>query len=106
MWNLTSTANGSSIEQTQTRRSPRRGFRGGWSRSQWRAALAGLVVATGLAFAYVYYLSFGGDVSPDSLYGYAFAIAGTLLLAVVGVGYTLRKRVRRARRGLLHTALS
>ncbi|HEX8034680.1 MAG TPA: hypothetical protein VF510_12575, partial [Ktedonobacterales bacterium] len=106
MWNLTSTGNDSSIEQTQTRRSPRRGFRAGWSQSQWRAALAGLVVATGLAFAYVYYLSFGGDVSPDSPYGYAFAIAGTLLLVVVGVGYTLRKRVRRMRRGLLHSALS
>jgi hypothetical protein len=106
MWNLTSTANDSSIEQTQTRRSPRRGFRAGWSRSQWRAALAGLVVATGLAFAYVYYLTYGGDVSPDSPYGYAFAIAGTLLLVVVGVGYALRKRWRRMRRGLLHTALS
>ncbi|MGZ3581242.1 MAG: hypothetical protein ACXWP6_00690 [Ktedonobacterales bacterium] len=106
MWNLTSTANDSSIAQTQTRRPPRRRFGAGWSRSQWRAVLAGLVVATGMAFAYVYYVSFGRDVSPDSLYGYAFAIAGTLLLVAVGVGYTVRKRVRGARRGLLHTALS
>jgi len=47
-----------------------------------------------------------GDVAPDSLYGYIFAIAATVLLVLVGVGYTLRKRLRRRRFGLLHTALS
>ncbi len=106
MWNATSPANDSSLAQTQTSRPRRRGFRAGWSRSQWRAALVGLFVASGLGGAYAYYMLYGGDVSPDSLYGYVFAIAGTLLLAAVGVGYTLRKRWRHARRGLLHTALS
>lgn len=106
MWNATSPAHESSSAQIQTRRPTRRGFRAGWSTSQWRAAVTLLLVAGGLALAYAYYVLYGADVSPDSLYGYAFAIAGTLLLAVVGVGYALRKRWRRARRGLLHTALS
>jgi hypothetical protein len=59
----------------------------------------------GLAYAYVAYWR-SGDVSPDSRYGYLFAIAGTILLALTGIGYTLRKRLWRGRFGLLHTALS
>jgi hypothetical protein len=108
IWNSTSSASDSSIAQTrtQTRRSPRRGFRAGWSRGQWQAALACLFLGGGLAAAYVFYVLYGSDVSPDSPYGYAFAIAGTLLMALVGVGYTLRKRLRHMRRGLLNTALS
>jgi hypothetical protein len=45
-------------------------------------------------------------VSPDSVYGYGFAISGTLLLLLVGVGYALRKRLRRNWAGLLHTVLT
>ena len=76
-----------------------------WSRSQKLSASVGLLLGGGLAYVYACYLR-GGDVSPDSRYGYAFAIAGTVLLALVGIGYTLRKRLRRMRFGLLHVALS
>ncbi|PWT72807.1 MAG: hypothetical protein C5B60_09070 [Chloroflexi bacterium] len=76
-----------------------------WSGTQKWSAAAGLLLGSGLAYAYACYLR-GGDVSPDSQYGYIFAIAGTTLLALVGAGYALRKRWRRMRFGLLHTALS
>jgi hypothetical protein len=78
---------------------------GGWSRSQWAAALVGLALGGALAYGYVTYLR-QGDVSPDSRTGYIFAILGTLLLVIVGAGYALRKRLWRGRVGLLHTALS
>jgi hypothetical protein len=78
---------------------------GGWSRSQWAAALVGLALGGALAYGYESYLR-AGDVSPDSQYGYVFAILGTLMLILVGVGYVLRKRLWRGRFGLLHTALS
>ncbi|HEY1390350.1 MAG TPA: hypothetical protein VGF38_17570 [Ktedonobacterales bacterium] len=78
---------------------------GGWSRSQWAAALVGLALGGALAYGYVTYLR-EGDVSPDSRNGYIFAILGTLLLVIVGAGYVLRKRFWRGRFGLLHTALS
>jgi hypothetical protein len=83
----------------------RRQRRGGWSRSQWAAALVGLALGGALAYGYESYLR-AGDVSPDSQYGYVFAILGTLMLILVGVGYVLRKRLWRGRFGLLHTALS
>jgi hypothetical protein len=76
-----------------------------WSRSQKQAAAVGLLVGSGLVYVYACYLQ-SSDVSPDSQHGYIFAIAGTLLLVLVGLGYTLRKRLRRARRGLLHAALA
>lgn len=79
--------------------------RSGRFRGQWLAPLVGLLLGGGLAYGYVIYLR-SGDVSPDSVYGYIFAIAATVLLALVGIGYTLRKRWRRSRFGLLHTALS
>ena len=78
---------------------------GGLSRAQRVAALLALLMGGGLVFLYITYLQ-GDDVSPDSFYGYAFAIAGTLLLLLVGAGYTLRKRLRRNWSGLLHVALT
>lgn len=78
---------------------------GGWSRSQWWAAVMALLLGGGLAYGYLTYLR-GGDVSPDSFYGYLFAIGGTVLLALTGIGYVLRKRLLRRRFGLLHVALS
>src|SRR5690242_12090821 len=93
---------GASHPRTQPRRRQRLG---GWSRSQWVATLVGLALGGALAYAYVTYLR-AGDVSPDSQYGYVFAILGTLLLILVGAGYVLRKRLWRGRFGLLHTALS
>jgi hypothetical protein len=74
-------------------------------RRQRRTALVSVLIGAGLAYLYVMYLR-SDDVSPDSIYGYGFAIAGTLLLAAVGVGYALRKRWRRNWSGLLHTALT
>jgi hypothetical protein len=78
---------------------------GGLSRAQRTAALITLLIVAGLAYVYIAYLR-GSDVSPDSFYGYVFAITGTLLLLLVGLGYTLRKRLRRNWSGLLHVALS
>lgn len=93
---------GSSPRRAQPRHDARRG---GWSGGRWVLALVGLLLGGGLAVIYVEYLR-GDDVAPDSGYGYIFAILGTLLLAFVGVGYVLRKRLWRGRFGLLHTALS
>lgn len=95
-------ANGARPEKVRASHNP---FSLGWSRSQKQAALGGLVAGAALVYVYFGYLR-GGDVSPDSRYGYIFAVVGTLLLALVGIGYTLRKRWRRLRLGLLHTALS
>ncbi|MGO8949518.1 MAG: hypothetical protein ACLQUY_18085 [Ktedonobacterales bacterium] len=86
-------------------RPPRLRWLARWSRSEKQAAVGGLLLGCGLAYVYTCYLR-GVDVSPDSRCGYVFAIAGTVLLALVGIGYTLRKRLRRSRIGLLHTALS
>lgn len=96
---------GASHGRTQPQQPHRRGRSGGWSRSQWAATLVGLALGGALAYAYITYLR-GGDVAPDSRYGYIFAILGTLLLVIVGAGYALRKRLWRGRFGLLHTALS
>lgn len=93
---------GASHGRTQPQRRQRLG---GWSRNQWAAALVGLALGGALAYGYMTYLR-AGDVSPDSQYGYIFAILGTLLLIIVGAGYVLRKRLWRGRFGLLHTALS
>lgn len=58
-----------------------------------------------LGGVYQWYLR-GNDVSPDSGYGYGFAVAGTLLLLLVGVGYVIRKRLRRNWVRMLHTMLA
>ena len=87
----------------QVPRAPQAGA--GWWRRQSTTALTSLVIGGGLAYIYATYLR-SDDVSPDSIYGYGFAIAGTLLLVLVGAGYALRKRRRRNWSGLLHTALT
>ncbi len=46
------------------------------------------------------------DIAPDSMMGYIFAIAGTVLLLLVGLGYTIRKRLGRRWPGRLHTFLA
>lgn len=93
---------GAPPEHANPTRQPRRGGR---LRGQWQAPFVGLLLGGGLVYGYVAYAR-GADVAPDSVYGYLFAIAATILLALVGMGYTLRKRWRRSRIGLLHTALS
>jgi hypothetical protein len=67
--------------------------------------LVGLALGGTLGYGYLTYLR-EDDLAPDSRYGYIFAVLGTLLLAAVGIGYVLRKRLWRGRFGLLHTALA
>lgn len=75
------------------------------SRAQRFAYLGALALGLGLVGLYRLYLG-SGDVSPDSVWGYAFAIGGVALLALVGVGYALRKRRLRHAGMRLHTALA
>jgi len=77
----------------------------GFSRAQWTTTLFSLAAGVALAYLYIQYTR-GADVSPDSMYGYGFAIAGTVLLVLVGAGYALRKRVGRRWPGRLHTMLA
>ena len=76
-----------------------------YSRAQWVATLTALAAGIGAAYLYIGYLR-TNDVAPDSIYGYGFAIAGTLLLVLVGAGYALRKRLGRRWPGRLHTFLA
>ncbi len=75
------------------------------SRAQWVAAWCAAATGGGLAYLYTLYLR-TRDVSPDSIYGYGFAIAGTALLLLVGALYPLRKRLGRRWPGRLHTFLA
>ncbi len=93
-------ANASSVHQKAPRSSPRVE----WTGRRSSIALISLLIGGGLAYVYATYLR-SQDVSPDSVYGYGFAIAGTLLLALVGAGYVARKRLHRQWSGLLHTSL-
>lgn len=63
--------------------------------------IAGII----LAYLYIAYAQ-TTDVSPDSMMGYAFAIAGTALLLLVALGYVVRKRLGRRWPGRLHTFLA
>ncbi len=76
-----------------------------YSRAQWTSALLALAAGVGLAYLYIHYQR-TNDVSPDSMYGYGFAIGGTTLLLLVGAGYALRKRLGRRWPGRLHTFLA
>ncbi len=80
----------------------------GWrlSRAQRVAALITLLAGGGLAYLYYVWYLHSDDVSPDSVYGYGFAIAGTVLLLLVGIGYVMRKRWRRQWSRRLHTMLA
>src|ERR1051326_7690117 len=75
------------------------------SGAQWASLWLCLLAGIGLAYLYTMYLQ-SKDVSPDSMYGYGFAIAGTILLLLVGAGYALRKRLGRRWPGRLHTFLA
>jgi uncharacterized membrane protein YdcZ (DUF606 family) len=77
----------------------------GFSRAQWASALIALAAGVGLAYLYIR-SSQSADFSPDSKYGYGFAIAGTSLLLLVGLGYPLRKRLGRRWPGRLHTFMA
>jgi len=66
------------------------------SGAQWAAGLVALAAGIALAFLYSWYLQ-SSDAAADSIYGLGFGVAGTLLLLLVGSGYTLRKRWGRPR---------
>lgn len=78
---------------------------GSLSRAQRIAALAALAMGIGLGALYLGYL-YGGDVAPDSPFGYGCALAGTVLLLVAGLGYLVRKRLGHQRAGRLHGLLA
>lgn len=75
------------------------------SNAQRAAGLVGLLTGSALAYLYSQYLQ-GADAAPDSVYGLSFAVGGTLLLILVGAGYTLRKRWHPRWPGRLHTFLA
>jgi hypothetical protein len=77
----------------------------GASRTQRTAYVGALLVGIGMAYLYHLYTQ-SNDVSPDSPWGYAFAIGGTTLLLLAGGGYVLRKRRGRRSHIRLHTALA
>jgi hypothetical protein len=76
------------------------------SRRQRTTAIAALCLGAALAYFYAVWYPRTGDMAPDSVYGYGFAIAGTALLVAVGLGYTVRKRLRQHWSGRLNTMLA
>ncbi len=76
-----------------------------FSRAERRAARIGLALALALIALYAWYLQ-GNEVAASSIPGLLFATLGTLLLLLVGVGYTLRKRWALTWPGLLHRYLA
>jgi hypothetical protein len=78
----------------------------GPARPQLTAAVAMLCAGAVLAYVYTVWYPRTGDVAPDSVYGYGFAIAGTGLLLATGLGYTVRKRWRHHWAGRMHTLLA
>ncbi len=75
------------------------------SRVQRLAWLVGIGTGGMLVYWYVRSLQ-GEDVGPASIAGLSFAMAGTLLLLLVGAGYPLRKRWGARWPGRLHTFLA
>jgi hypothetical protein len=76
------------------------------SRQQWIARLVALGTGIGIVYVYWRYQAGGVDVSPDSVAGLAFAVAGTVLLLLVALGYVFRKRINKRSALRLHTALA
>ncbi len=73
----------------------------------WIVSLLVTLLIVGASGAiYVWYTRYSNDVSPDSIAGYSYAIAGTLFLVLAGVLYTLRRRSRKRAMGRLHAALN
>lgn len=70
------------------------------------AFLCGGLVGIALLVGYLAYLRGSSDASPDSPLGIAYAVGGTFLFLLVGVGYVVRKRLRKHAGGMLQTALS
>lgn len=63
-----------------------------------------LVIGTGTA-CYFWYSRNSADLAPDSIAGFAFAIAGTVCFLLAAICYTLSRHRRRRVAGQLHGAL-
>ncbi|GAC1568684.1 MAG: hypothetical protein NVS3B14_18780 [Ktedonobacteraceae bacterium] len=82
-----------------------------WLRFSWdggqalRLLITLALIGTGVAF-FSWYTSHSTDAAPDSAAGYGFAIIGTLFVALAGILYSFRRRVRKKRAvGQLHASL-
>lgn len=75
------------------------------SRAEWISRIIALAAGIGMVYVYRLYLR-SNDVAPDSVAGLIFASLGTGLLVLVGVGYLVRKRIRRHAARRLHEALA
>ncbi|HEU5438077.1 MAG TPA: hypothetical protein VFU88_02210 [Ktedonobacterales bacterium] len=75
------------------------------SRAEWVSRIIALAAGLGMVFVYRLYLR-SDDVAPDSVAGLIFASFGTGMLALVGLGYVVRKRIRRHAARRLHEALA
>jgi hypothetical protein len=64
-----------------------------------------VVIGTGGSF-YALYFQFGNDFAPDSIVGYAFAIAGLYCTLLATLLYTLRRRSHKLAMGQLNAALN
>jgi hypothetical protein len=74
------------------------------ARGLLRILLGVLIGGAGLAFC-LWYSRYGSDPTPDSLVGLAYAVAGTILLLLAGLLYSLRRRARKKVIGGLRSAL-
>lgn len=64
-----------------------------------------LILGLGIAF-FVWYAHHSRDLSPDSIGGYAYAIAGTTCLVLATTLYSIRRRSRKRAVGQLNSALN
>ncbi|HEY6411980.1 MAG TPA: hypothetical protein VIY29_31360, partial [Ktedonobacteraceae bacterium] len=64
-----------------------------------------VVIGTGGSF-YALYFQYGNDFTPDSVVGYAFAIAGLCCTLLATLLYTLRRRSHKLAMGQLNAALN
>src|SRR5258708_981135 len=71
-----------------------------------KSFLTGLLVSALSILLYVWYTRYGNDPTPDSILGYAYAIAGSICLVLAAVLYTLRRRARKRAMGQLNAALN
>ena len=73
----------------------------------WLSGLLVTLLVLGLSSAvFVWYIRTGHDASPDSIAGYACAIAGTICVVLATVLYSIRRRSRKRGVGQLNKALN
>jgi hypothetical protein len=73
----------------------------------WLLALLFTLLILGLSVAFfVWYAHHSSDLSPDSIAGYGYAIAGTTCLVLAATLYSIRRRARKRAIGQLNAALN